>query len=92
MTTQTIIAELPENLRSPMRRKVNKGLMVAFINRDLLNRAKLDVRSSIVLYDDAGVFEAAIDPTTWESFVAHDVAVQALHDQSGIHYWSKGIV
>jgi hypothetical protein len=91
MSTQTIIPELPKHMRDAMRRAVNKGLMVAFINRDLPGRAKLDVRSSIVLYDDAGVFEAAIDPATWESFIAHDVAVQALHDQSGIHYWSKGV-
>jgi len=44
-----------------MVRKMNKGLMVQFINRDLLNRAALDVRKSVVLYDENGLFEYALE-------------------------------
>jgi len=43
-----------------MRRQANRGLMVAFINADLFNRAHLDVRRSVVLYDADGLFEYAM--------------------------------
>jgi hypothetical protein len=35
----------------PMRREINKGLMIAWINADLANRAYGDVCRSYVVYD-----------------------------------------
>jgi hypothetical protein len=82
----TTITELPDSLRDPMRAEVNTGLMVAFINADLLNRCNLDVRTSIVLYRASGLFEAA----------AHDMAdddvLQHLHDTTTVRYSSRSIV
>ena len=77
-------AEVTET--DPLRRQVNIGLMVAWINADLLNRCGNDVRSSIVLYDDAGVFEwvftpREIDAECWAQLWA-----------AGVRSWSRGIV
>jgi len=79
------ITELPDELRSVMRREVNRGLMVAFINDDLLNRAHLDVRTSTVLYDEGGVFELAIKELQLNSELS-----EALY-MAGIRYFTKGI-
>lgn len=87
--SQTIIPELPASMRDTMRKTVNRGLMVQFINADLTGRASLDVRSSIVLYDDAGVFEAAFDPHVWQQ--ATEQALHRIVAEYGISYWSKGI-
>lgn len=76
---------LPDEMDSSMRREMNRGLMVRFINADLFSRAGLDVRRSYVLYDEAGIFEWAL-----EQLPDSDVC-QRLHDQAGVRYWSKGI-
>lgn len=81
----TTVTELPADMRDEMRRQINRGLMVAFINADLINRAGLDVRRSIVLYDDAGLFEYAA-PELLDATL-----LQRLYDQTSIRYWSKGI-
>jgi hypothetical protein len=79
------VIELPADMRDPMRREINQGLMVRFINNDLLNNASLDVRKSIVLYDDAGVFEFAV------SNMPNAELLQRLYDGTNVRYWSKGI-
>lgn len=45
------VTEIKVSDLSPLQREVNKSLMVAWINADLLNRASCDVRKSVVLYD-----------------------------------------
>ncbi|OUS97435.1 hypothetical protein [Rhodococcus sp. NCIMB 12038] len=77
------IPELPK--QNPMQRKINKGLMVAFINADLLNRANLDVRKSIVLYDADGDFRYALSEMPDETILAK------LKTEASVAYWSKGI-
>jgi len=57
----TLLTRINPKDLGPMVRKMNKGLMVQFINRDLLNRAALDVRKSVVLYDENGLFEYALE-------------------------------
>jgi hypothetical protein len=83
-TQHDTITEIDPRDLDPMIRRVNRGLMVKFINDDLLARAALDVRTSIVLYDGAEVFAWAV-PTL------PDVALLArLYASSAIRYWSKG--
>jgi hypothetical protein len=81
----TTVIELPEHLRHAMRREANEGLMVLFINADLLNRCNLDVRTSVVLYDDAGLFEYAMNT------MPDAALLQRLWDETPIRYWSRGI-
>lgn len=76
--------ELNPNELSPMLREFNEGLMVRFINADLIARAGLDVKGSIVLYDEDQMFTYATAELPSED------QLQALHEKSGIHYWSKG--
>jgi hypothetical protein len=83
--TVTTAVELPDSMRDPMREQVNHGLMVAFINARLLERANLDVRKSIVLYDDAGLVEYALPE------LPDAETLERLYRVSGIRYWSKGI-
>jgi hypothetical protein len=86
MTTRVrTIVELPADMRDMMHMTANKGLMVHYINADLMNRAHLDVRESFVFYDDAGLFEMAL------SNMLNANALQRLYDHSNIRFWSKGI-
>ncbi|MET3959854.1 hypothetical protein ABIE52_006789 [Rhodococcus sp. OAS809] len=71
--------------QNPMHREMNKGLMVAFINADLLERAALDVRTSIVLYDADGDFLYAVPELPDEKLMA------SLEARAGVTFWSKGI-
>jgi len=68
-----------------MVRKINRGLMVRFINADLVNRAGLDVRKSVVLYDADKMFEYALPELPAPELL------DRLHDEAGIRYWSKGV-
>ncbi|MCV6988687.1 hypothetical protein H7I87_00445 [Mycobacterium timonense] len=79
----TVIEIDPSEL-SPMQREVNRGLMVAFINAGLLHRAHLDVRRSIVLYDESATFAYATDE------LPSDNQLKALYESSGVRYWSRG--
>lgn len=74
---------------SPMARKVNKDLMVGFINKDLINRCGLDVRDSIVLYDGDKVFKHAVRPDVWAKI--DDSLRQELVEKFDVRYWSTGI-
>lgn len=77
------VPELTE--QNPLCREVNRGLMVSFINADLINRCNLDVRTSIVLYDADGDFLYAL------AAMPDDATMTALHERAGVAYWSKGV-
>lgn len=77
------IPQLPA--QNPMHRELNEGLMIAFINADLLNRAGLDVRKAIVLYDKDGDFRYALPEMPDETIQSR------LMTEAGIAYWSKGV-
>jgi len=80
-------------LFDPLRARLNKGLMVQWINADLLNRADCDVRESIVLYDEAGVFFNALSTKITPEFFRQRIdAVQPAMEAVGVRYWSVGIV
>ena len=87
MTTSTpTVLELPAALEGdPMRLEINRGLMVRFINADLLNRASLDVRHSIVLYDADGLFEYAM------AELPAAVVLAELYHRTSVRFWSRGI-
>lgn len=78
------VTEVDPSTFSPLLREGNEGLMVVFINADLLNRAGLDVRDSIVFYDDAHVFAYAV------SELPDEETLQALAQSTVIRYWSRG--
>lgn len=82
--TQTTVVELPEPL-DPMRVSLNRGLMVGFINRDLINRSSLDIRKSVVFYDADLLFEFALNE------LPNEALLKRLHDETNIRFWSKGI-
>ena len=90
--TETVI-ELPANMRDPLRRSLNKGVMVRWINEDLLDRCDNDVRKSIVFYDEAGVFETALPVAQWNQLNAELQAefLAKLYAHTAIRYYSKGI-
>lgn len=72
---------------SLLQREMNKSLMVAWINADLLNRAGHDVRKSIALYDDEKMFVGAATEEQWAINAIQDIAAS-----NGVCYWSKGVV
>lgn len=54
-----VIEKIDPSELDPLLRTANKSLMVAFINHDLLTRASLDVRHSVVFYDEDKMFRYA---------------------------------
>ena len=84
--TITAFADAEVTETDVLYREMNTGLMVAWINADLLNRASHDVRKSIVLYDMDGDFVyAAGSLFTVEGMWAELWA-------AGVRSWSRGIV
>ena len=71
-----------------MRRTVNHGLMVQWINYDLLERCHHDVRTSVVLYDEHQMFMSALPADT---DMGNPTLLEALGN-AHVHYHSKGIV
>ena len=72
---------------SPMMRETNKGMMVRFINDNLLSGgAALDVRRSVVLYDEYKMFKHAM------AELPNELVLKALREQAGVHYWSRGVI
>lgn len=84
MSVITAVEQLTDH--SPFRQKVNRDLMAAWINADLLNRAWGDVRTSTVFYDDAKVFVAALPRGC-----ASPEILAKLYDV-GVRYWSEGVL
>lgn len=72
---------------NPMQREMNKGLMVAYINRYLVEgTGSLDVRTSFVYYDADKDFVIATN---------HELGgpgAEAAFEKLGVKYYSKGIV
>jgi hypothetical protein len=68
----------------PMQKALNKGLMVAFINRH--SAYHLDVRTSFVYYDADKDFVIAT------SIEIGGPGGEAAFEKLNIKYWSKGIV
>lgn len=81
----TIIPELNLDTVELMVREANRGLMVMFINHNLLERHNLDVTRSIVFYDDQHMFEYATaempDEETQRKLLAHTT----------VRYWATGV-
>ena len=71
----------------PMRREINRGLMIAWINADLLERVGHDIDRSVVLYDADRLFVSAAPRNL-------ALSVEGLRElnTAGIRYWSEGIV
>lgn len=97
--TNTVLP-LPKNddtgkhFLGPLTAKMNKGLMVQWINEDLFARAGHDVRKSIVFYDDARTFETALTQEQWAALDEHglrDVFLEKLYAATPVRYWSKGV-
>jgi hypothetical protein len=75
-----------------IRDNLNRGVMVAWINADLLNRADCDVRRSVVLYDADRVFVMALGTSvTPEIFRDRMPLVADSMARAGVRYWSVGI-
>lgn len=68
-----------------MTRQMNKALMVAFINADLVSRARLDVERSVVFYDAAHEFAFAMDE------LPDQEALDRLAAKTRIRHWARGV-
>lgn len=74
----------------PMMAMLNRGLMVQWINADLINRASCDVRTSFVLYDADRTFITALA-------IGRDEFLNLIGPRhadliaAGVHYYSHGI-
>lgn len=77
--TEIAVDELPE-----LQREVNRGLMKHFINADLLNRAALDIRRSIVFYDESKTFTYAAES------LPDAATLQRLGESTSVRFWSRG--
>ena len=75
-----------------IRDNLNRGVMVAWINADLMNRADCDVRRSVVLYDADRVFVMALGVSvTPDIFRDRMPLVADSMARAGVRYWSVGI-
>jgi hypothetical protein len=91
---QASITELPaaDDVLDMLRQTLNRGVMVAWINADLANRADCDVRKSIVLYDADRVFVMALGTSVSPALFRErlDLVVDSM-SAYGIRYYSVGI-
>ena len=89
------ITKLPppdDPIYGPLITKLAKGVMVQWINDDLINRAGCDVRRSIVLWTADRHFVMALPASLTEAdFLDRVGTVQAKLNQIGVRYYSKGI-
>ena len=92
--TITAFADAEVTETDVLYREMNTGLMVAWINADLLNRCGHDVRSSIVLYDEDGDFTYAVAPGEVSNGPRPDEIAQLWPRlwAAGVRSWSRGIV
>jgi len=70
----------------PFTRNANKGLMIQWINRDLVNRAKCDIHTSYVFYDKDYLFANLV--LTLE---LSELGLRQLFEHTNIRYYSKGV-
>lgn len=81
------------DLMDALRAQINRGLMVAWINHDLINRADCDIRKSVVLYDADRVFVMAFSTAVTPDIFADRVhLVTASMSAMGVRYWSVGVL
>ena len=85
--SKDLIEEITET--DPMRREINHGLMVKFINDNLPASASFDVRKSTVLYDEDKMFVWVL-PEIMGPRPSPGLAT-SLH-KAGVRYLSIGIV
>lgn len=94
---QATIIELPADadMFGMLRQTLNRGLMVDWINRDLINRADCDIRKSVVFYDADRVFVMAlgtsVTPDIFRARIADMPNVVASMTRMGIRYYSIGV-
>ncbi|QAU06671.1 hypothetical protein SEA_WILLIAMBOONE_171 [Gordonia phage WilliamBoone] len=79
------VAQLDTTDLTLMHRGLNREMMVAFINANLIERASLDVRHSIALYDEGRDFIYALPE------MPDDDTMACLYGAAGVRYWSKGV-
>jgi hypothetical protein len=75
-----------------MRATVNRGLMISWINADLIERAGCDVRRSVILYDADGLFMHACDAGLSGS--AFTDRLDGMKEQllaAGVRFYSIGV-
>lgn len=85
--TSPVLEQITET--NAMMRSVNQGLMVHWINADLINRAGHDVRKSIVLYDEDQMFVQALPAVLGPELHPN---VHKLAYDAGVRFYSLGIV
>ena len=79
------VARLDTSRLEAMQRMANRMLMVEWINADLPNRASHDLRKSIVLYDEHGIFVSAL------RFLPDDELLQQIGDRTSVRFYSEGV-
>jgi len=97
--TLTPLPKPDDPIFGPLRRKLTKGIMVQWINADLIHRAGCDVRRSIVLWDADGDFvmalPASLDKATFLARISEDGpcgdTLRANLERLGIQHWTVGI-
>lgn len=80
---ETVAQIDPQDL-DPLVREANRGLMVAFINADLIARYGLDVGRSVVLYNAEKRFVYAT------AEIPDSASLEALAARTGVRFWSHG--
>ena len=88
---QTTVLPLPIRPAATrtLERKLQRALMVAWINADLMNRAANDVTKSVVFYDEHGDFVYAVRLESMDSLT--DAFLQRLYNETSIRFYSKGV-
>jgi hypothetical protein len=77
------VTPLPEHLRSAKQRVMNRRLWDHWVKRPI--NAHLDPESSVIFYDQTGMFEHA-----WSVMPDSDT-MRRLFEYTDICYWSRGL-
>ena len=85
MEKELIVTQLEASSLEAIQRTMNKLLMVEWINADLPNRASHDVRKSIVLLDEDGMFVSALKELPDEELL------QQIGERTSVRFYSKGV-
>lgn len=82
---ELIVTQLDASSLEAIQRTMNKLLMVEWINADLPNRASHDVRKSIVLLDEDGMFVSALKELPDEELL------QQIGERTSVRFYSRGV-
>lgn len=82
---ELIVTQLDASSMEALQRTMNKLLMVEWINADLPNRASHDVRKSIVLLDEDGMFVSALKELPDEELL------QQIGERTSVRFYSRGV-